>query len=158
MIGKITSLFYILILISDLRPPSPISRLIAILGREWGTSQKFLTRFSCPFAKTVQGLEKVSQIFSLLRYRKLKNPLSARLDLNQGPPRYKLGALPTELQADKIFFNFIHHFVSELKYFRACLFDSCCKFGALYQLTCLPAGLRTGRNFKTIAQSSSEDK
>ena len=26
--------------------------------------------------------------------------LSARLDLNQGPPRYKLGALPTELQAE----------------------------------------------------------
>ncbi len=28
------------------------------------------------------------------------NILSARMDLNHGPPRYKLGALPTELQAE----------------------------------------------------------
>ena len=31
------------------------------------------------------------------------NSLSARLDSNQGPRRYKLRALPTELQADKLF-------------------------------------------------------
>lgn len=103
-----------------------------------------------PFAKTAQGLAKVSQTFSPPRNRKLKNPLSARLDLNQGPPRYKLGALPTELQADKIFFNFIHHFISEFKYFRACLFDSCCKLRAL------PTELSAGD--KTITHSEREDK
>ena len=34
-----------------------------------------------------------------------KNFVSARLDSNQGPQRYKLCALPTELQADTKFFE-----------------------------------------------------